>query len=209
MSNKFLNYFIYNLSWTAVSLLLGGIVLLGGGIICVYKFIRDKVRSKVNASKLAKDRAYVLTVENAYRLKWHKFLIYFSLWISALSAVSQGINFYSGGLYEDSATAYAYYQGLEKLDTIMSLVYIALGIFIIISRFKLARWRKNAVAWLTWSYILPPVCYIVWLLGFSNITGILESSDLAGWLGNVVGNLVVIIINLIYYSKRKELFDNK
>jgi len=202
MLDKFMNYFIYNLSWTAVSLFLGGIALLVGGIIYIFKFIRAKVQN----SKRNKDRAYVLTVENAYRLKWHKFLIYFSLWISALSAVSQGINFYSGGLYEDSAAAYAYYQGLEKLDTVMGLMYIALGIFIIISRFKLARWRENAVAWLTWSYILPPVCYIVWLFSFSNITGVLEAPDLASWLGNVVGNLVVIIINLIYYRKRKELF---
>ena len=156
----------------------------------------------------AKDRAYIIAIQKGYKLKWHKFLIYWSLWVSALTALSQTAGLLTGSQYGENARAvYDYYVGLEKVDVIFSILYLVLAAITIIGRFKLANFSLSALKYLNAIYLLPPVVFLLYLVFFYFCTNVLEPSDLARLLGNFIGNGIVLSLTQLYYKKRKELFE--
>lgn len=159
-------------------------------------------------SNSVKDRAYVIAIQNGYKLKWHKFLIYWGLWVSALSALSQTAGLMTGSQYgENAREVYNYYAGLEKVDVVFSILYLLLAIITIVGRFKLANFSLSAFKYLTAIYILPPITFALYLVFFYFCTNVLEPSDVASLLGNFIGNGIVLALTQLYYRKRKDLFE--
>lgn len=155
----------------------------------------------INNVNLASSSAY------AKPMKWHKFLIYFSLWIGALNSIATGISVYTGSHYGDSAAEiYDYFQGLQKTDASFGVLYIALGLLLLVTRFKLARYRKKAVNWLTWCYLLQPVQNFAYNLAVYRSTGFMSETFSLDLLSSLVVSLIMIIPTRIYYKKREELF---
>ena len=110
---------------------------------------------------------------NGFGMKWHKFLIYFYLWANAISNILFGV------------------MALGVLGVGM----IATGIYAIITRYKLANYRRGA------RYHLVAVGVLSGLL-----STLLVMVDMDGSITSVIPSIVWAAINNYYYKKRDSLF---
>ena len=146
-------------------------------------------------------------------MKWHKFLIYFSLWAGAVLYVISGMLLITGGIYNSSGVSssmiYAYYGSLKTVDVIFGLLYIALACYLIYTRFQLARFKFGAPSKLTICYVLGVVIAVAYMIGVSSATD-LSISDMmdSRTTTQIITSIAMIIINKVYYDKRSHLFVN-
>ena len=86
----------------------------------------------------------------ALGMKWFKFVIYFQLFVAAISGFWNGWRLMSGSIYgldaDDLTYVYNYFPGLKGVDTIIGICFIALGIFALVTRFILADFKKAGPA---------------------------------------------------------------
>jgi len=151
-------------------------------------------------------------------MKWHKFLIYFSLWASGISNILVGIMYLSGKWYDfvngegASSIVYNVIDGLKTVDIMYGMFAIALGVFAIFTRFQLAGFKATAPKMLTALYAGTAVISLIYFLAASSIiekaSGGLADFDNSGMLASILGTVVGIVINTIYYKKRQHMFVN-
>ena len=144
-----------------------------------------------------------------YQLKWHKFLIYFALWASALISLGTAFRYFTGMIYGSNANAvYSYYGGMKTLDMIMGIILVGLAVLSVYVRFQLSGFKTDAPKKLEYLYIANAAVPLLYLLAASSVTGI-SFFDLASdsW-GSLIGSIAMIFVNRTYYSKREALFVN-
>ena len=125
-------------------------------------------------------------------MKWYKFLIYFSLFFSAVISIL--------GVIGTIPLLFIALPVFYKIFfVIFSICSLAIAIFAIYTRQMLAGFKTNAVNCLYALYIV------------SNVTGIIYYLILANYMG-AIGLVIFLIIwltlNNIYFKKRKHLFVN-
>lgn len=150
-------------------------------------------------------------------MKWYKFLIYFSLFFGALINFVFGFNYITGGIYfvqsngEFSADMiYGFYGGgLKALDVIYGILMIALAVFGIYARSRLAKYKSNGpmcIYVLFWAGAGLTLLYNIALIA---VTGLNSSevfnAQVSGSIGVSVG---MALGNYFYFKKRKDLFVN-
>ena len=144
-------------------------------------------------------------------MKWHKFLIYFSLWFSAVVAALNAFSLLTGSRYgsQDVMDAfYTHYQGLKSVDTVFGILLFALAGYLIYTRFQLAGFKPGAPNKLTVTYVLSAAVNIGYLLVTSSVTK-LPLSEIGGSSisGSIAISVAMIIVNYNYYKKRDILFN--
>lgn len=140
-------------------------------------------------------------------MKWFKFIIYFQLWVTLLACLTNSSAFYTGTLYEGSVDQiYSYWPSLKALDVIMSILYLAMGVYTVFVQRALAKFRaKGPVMY----YILCGAGIIIALFYItvaSNITG--ESGASPGMIYDIFILVILLFINIRYFNNRKHLFVN-
>ena len=145
-----------------------------------------------------------------YPMKWHKFLIYFSLWVGALVTLSAAGQLFSGSHYNGLADAvYAMYgSSLKTLDLLMGIASIFLAVWAIYTRFQLARYKSGAPAKLMLLYALSLIVSLLYMICACSISGISFSVLLEDNVGTLIGSVLMMFINKVYYDKRSVLFVN-
>ena len=144
-------------------------------------------------------------------LKWHKFLIYFSLWLGAIGFWVSSVVVATGLMYKDKKDAvYQVFPLMQWLNVGYAFVLIFLGIYTIYVRYQLAGFVKDAPKKLLFITLASPVISLIYLLIMSMIMNvpfvqIITSSDV---LRDFSSALIFFMINKIYYNNRKELFVN-
>lgn len=141
------------------------------------------------------------------RMKWHKFLIYFALWLGALQNIGAAAANMTGSAYGDSVDyVYAFFPGLKILDVAFGICTLALAVFNIYTRYRLARFRRNGPACLSAAYLAALIVSVLYLaVG----TAICKISLLNVQTGvSLAMSLIFLILNRSYYRKRKHLFVN-
>ena len=155
----------------------------------------------VNNINLAASSAY------AKPLKWHKFLIYFAMWVWAINSIATGINMLSGFYYGDaSVEVYSYFPRLQKVDTVFAVIYLLFGIFTIFTRFRLSRFHKGSLKLFTWCLILQPIVLSLYHFFFFAHTTVLYESVPLEIAENFIACAIILVSSRIYYKKREELF---
>jgi len=143
-------------------------------------------------------------------MKWHKFMIYFSLWAGALSNVLSGIGLLTGSVYNasgsDAEMIYLFYDGLKGMDVLFGLVSLAMAVLLIVTRFALAGYKENGPKLLIACYAASAVVAILYPLLVSGITG-MGFAELFDATSLVTG-IVMCIANKNYYDKRAHMFVN-
>ena len=146
-------------------------------------------------------------------MRWHGFLIYFSLWAGAVSVVVSafrlftGMDYTQGGLSLDYV--YGMYPSLRTISMLFGAIFLALAIFTIYTRFQLAGLKSGAPGKLTVVYILNIVLTLFYAMAVAGALGISLTELLdSSFVGQVIGSVVMIIVNGIYYSKRSHMFVN-
>lgn len=140
-----------------------------------------------------------------YPMKWFKFVIYFQLFFGAFVNLCNTVLYCSGALYgNDSDLVYAAFGGLRVLDILMGVICLALAAYSIFVRFQLAKFKRNAPVLL---YILL-ACNAGFNLFYSIGSTIIIGQNLisATTIGNLIGTLILLALNVVYFNKRKSLF---
>lgn len=139
-------------------------------------------------------------------MKWHKFLIYFSLWASAVSNGFTAIGFWSGSFYTDPETVYHTFAGLKTVDLLMSFACLAFAVLLIVTRYALAGFKVNAPKLLLIVYAVYAAVLLLYPLIVVGVTG-LSFTDL--WEpASLISSAVMLVVNKVYYDKRASLFVN-
>lgn len=146
-------------------------------------------------------------------MKWFKFLIYFSLFLSALLNLISGIQMLTGAQYGDEAElVYAFFGSLKTIDVIMGIVLLAIVAFTIYVRFRLSGFKKDGPKLLTVLYIAVlawGILYIILVMSQLSDLGVGVGDILTpSVITNMLTSVVMVIVNKIYFDKRKHLFVN-
>lgn len=139
-------------------------------------------------------------------MNWYKFLIYFALFLGAVSNAFTGIRALTGAQYGDSSSlVYAYFSSLKTIDIIMGIACLALAVFAIIVRQRLAQMKSDGPKLLLVLYGANVVITVVYILFVMMVVGsqVISLTDI---LPSIVTSIVMIFINKKYFDNRKHLF---
>ena len=144
-------------------------------------------------------------------MKWYKFVIWVQLFLGALMNLGTGIRYLSGMAYGDvSSTVYYIYGGLKPLDILMGALSIAAAVLAILVRQSLAHYKKSG----------PGMYYIYWIFGIAYNVIYLLGLVLVGVFdvvgtqigfplgGTIAASVVMLVLNIVYFTKRMDLFVN-
>ncbi len=141
-------------------------------------------------------------------MKWYKWLINFILWLSGILNILAGISQMTGMAYEaeglTAAEVYAFFPKLESIDFIYGLGLIVLGVYAIATRYALARYKSFAPIMLYALYAVNLVGAVVYAVMVAPILQV-RITKIAE-IPSLIGTLVMLIINIVYFQKRADLF---
>lgn len=143
-------------------------------------------------------------------MKWYKFSIYCSLWVSALLNISQMGNFGGGLIYGGLAgEVYAFFPGLSIVDKGMAAFALCFAILNVVTRFALARFKKIGPTLVLVSNAASIVLYVAYALAAAAVmkVSVVSLFD-ATTISTVVISLLRLFAERVYYTKRKDLFLN-
>lgn len=146
-------------------------------------------------------------VKPEFSMKWHKFLISFSLWAGAVIAVVNAaillICAHEGG---DAKVIYEIYKREKPVAVLFGLLMLACGVAYIVARFKLARLERAGVKMLIALPIIMVVLKIAYRPLVSFVTGVSmgEMLDFFG-ISSIVGTVFLAVYNKKYYTEREAL----
>lgn len=139
-------------------------------------------------------------------MKWHKFQVYFNLWLSSVYGVLTGFAVISGLQYGDMADeVYSYMEGLKTIDVIYGVLLIGLAVWAVVTRFHLAAMRKTGIKCLLNMYWLNLAVELFYVVAAGMMAGaVLET--LTEMASNLAAIVLAYAINRAYYAKREHLF---
>lgn len=142
-------------------------------------------------------------------MKWFKFLINFSLFASAAINVFIAIGYFIGSGYGGFAEMfYDAYNGLLAWDVFSGILQLAISGLCIYARFQLSGFKRNGPAMLKVCHASVIAFYVIYLIGAACIFGKMLPNffNFAAFGRNIAINLVMLIVNHIYFKKRAHLF---
>ncbi|MBQ3355580.1 MAG: zinc ribbon domain-containing protein [Oscillospiraceae bacterium] len=154
-------------------------------------------------------------LQNTLPMNWHKFLVYFALWASAVFSIISGVLTLIGAQYEEYAElVYAFIPALKYTDLAYGILQIGVAVLAFITAFRLLKFKRGAPKLLTAYYVISVVISVLYVV--ATVLILLDYgadlSELVGTLATVFGSIVfsiaMIIANHNYYKKRAHLFVN-
>ncbi len=140
-------------------------------------------------------------------MKWFKFMIYFGLWAAAVVYVLNAFNMFSGRVYAGMADqVYSAYPVMKPIDMAMGVLYIGLAVLAIVARFALAKYKKSGPGLFIAYYAGGAVLSALYAVAASLVIG--QPAFNLSSIVSLALSVVMIILNIIYFSKRKNLFVN-
>lgn len=147
-------------------------------------------------------------------MKWFKFIIYCQLFLSALSNIIYGFRIMLGAHYGVTSKQlnyiYNHFDGLKILDVCIGICMVLLGVLALITRFMLSGYKKRGPAMYIGYLIASIVMFLVYICAFYIIVISVEStvSISSDSYISLVTSIVLLVLNVIYFKKRKHLFVN-
>ena len=148
-----------------------------------------------------------LNRDNTHSMKWHNFLMTAMVIRAALTICSGLItlmdwNFIDVGL--NASRVSTLYPELKNCEMFNGIALVALGLYVFFARSRLKNYRRNALRSLMLTYVFGIIIclvYTIWASSAINANVI----DISG--GVLFGfSVIFLIVNGIYYYKRKDLF---
>lgn len=131
-------------------------------------------------------------------MKWHKFLVNFALYAAAVLNVLSAFQ-----LLVISGT------GVFALDLMLSVMYIALAVFNIYARFRLAGFHRNGPNCIYLNYILSAAVQVIYSLSKAGVGP--EPFNLEAVQGPILNSVLTVVIfvwaNHTYFTKRADLYS--
>lgn len=146
---------------------------------------------------------------NSYPMRWHRFLMVMML-ISGVLTVANGLTAMTGSSYLidglEAEYIYSAFPGVKTCDQAYGVALIAIGVFEFIVRGRLRSFQRSGPLSMKVMYVLSIAANLIYLAAASSAAGIgLISSS---FRESAVFSLVLLVINSIYYGRRRDLFVN-
>ena len=145
-------------------------------------------------------------------MKWHKFMVYFSLWFSAVANFWSGIQAITGLQYKGNAEAvYNFIPEMKMPDMVFGVLCAVTAVLLVITAVSLLKFKANGPKLLTLSYavsVITCLIYVGWAAGILSRYGADISSALSSTFMSLAISVVMIFVNRNYYQKRAHLFVN-
>lgn len=145
-------------------------------------------------------------------MKWYKFLIYFGLFagavVNCLNAILYITGLVYGSQYGSSLSEFIYYvsPAMKYVDIIYGIMLIPSAALQIFTRFQLSGFKKNGPKLIIAVYAVELVTSLFYLIATSLVCG--ASTFNASTITSLIVIVVMIILNRIYFNKRKDMFVN-
>lgn len=146
---------------------------------------------------------------NEHPMKWYKFVINVQLFITAMTCIYNAFGLLSGNSYGQgvSEQVYAYYgNGLRVFDTFLGIVYFLTGAYSIVTRQSLKNLKKSGPMMYLFCYVINAAINLFVIMGSYYFTGVFAVSALEVLM--FLEAAVCIVLNYIYFKKRKDVFVN-
>ena len=148
---------------------------------------------------------------NGFPMKWHKFLVYFALWLGAIGNLVTGIQVLTGAQYDGYAEGvWELIPGLHVADIIYGIVILVLVVLQIDAAVKLLGLKRGAPKFLIAMYVvnlvssvLYTIASIIILRDYGASVGDILTASL---ISSLVVSVLMILANAVYYKKRESLF---
>ena len=152
-----------------------------------------------------------VSVEDGLPMRWYRFLITVGLWLAGVGTVLLGfaamfgmpylIQGYAPGVIYDS------FPPLVVMDCVYGIALAVFGAMFIVARFRLAALRRSGPILLCVVYALVILISVL----YSAASGRVVAGDAAPLIGmpelcSLLGMLIGVTMNVIYFRKRKHLF---
>ncbi len=159
-------------------------------------------------------------IANQLPMKWYKFLIYFGLFFGSVISILNGISYITGTIYHKSGIETevlydtiqtAYGVNLKIIDVLFGICMVAAGIYMLVVRNKLAKFKSDAPRSLLIMYtvnIVLPIAYSVLALFVLGEEMIPLRDFFVELIRNLIVLAVVLFVNEKYFDRRTDLFIN-
>ena len=153
-------------------------------------------------------------------MKWFKFLIYFALFAAAIIAVYNGVQLLTGSHYgsqDEKTLVYSVFEIMKTVDLAVGLLYLGSAVYAIVTRFALSGYKSIGPKLLFGQYALNTAINLIYVIAVSsvlnNVSDVINVSSYTSQLtrqaiGQVILAVVMIIVNKVYFDKRKDMFVN-
>ncbi len=142
-------------------------------------------------------------------MKWFKFVIYFQLFTACVFNGINGLRFASGGQYEGMAdTIYLLFPDLQIYDVIYGAALMVFAVFALVARWRLSKFCSNGPKLYHVFQIAGIVIPILYTVAVSNFVSVADVVFSGQFLGGIIGSIIMLVCNVIYFNKRSHLFVN-
>lgn len=154
------------------------------------------------------------SVQPELGMKWFKFVIYFQLFFGALVNIINGFRISTGLHYGVTSRQldyiYNHFDGLKMLDVCIGICIVVLGVLALITRFMLSGYKKCGPSMYIGLLIANIVIGFIYIAAFYFIvSSVSPDVSISGdTFITLVTNLTLLVLNIIYFKKRKHLFVN-
>lgn len=146
-------------------------------------------------------------------MMWYNLLILFYLFMEAFISLSSGIQYILGYMPEflKNLNEIMYYgqvmRGLKFIDIIYGVWLILVAVFAVVTRMKLAKFKKNAPLFVVLFFTLPTLVNCGYTIGLLVIIKA-KAAAYFSLVYQIVIQAIFVYANYIYFKKRKTLFVN-
>lgn len=145
-------------------------------------------------------------------MKWHKFLVYFSLWFGAIANFWNGIQAITGLHYKGNAEAvYRMIPEMKLPDVVFGILCIVIAVLMVITAVSLLRFKASGPKKLISTYVAAvavTLIYVIWSSVILSRYGADIGMGLSSYVISLVISVIMIFVNRNYYQKRAHLFVN-
>ncbi len=152
-------------------------------------------------------------------MKWFYFLIYFLLWLRIISYAMSGISYltrmYNKVFILFTGPLYTHYPFLQNVDVIIGVINILFAILILVTRFRLAKFKKGAASLyikviytILFLNILSSTCRT--LINAFVLAPPMNPTDIVLFLiSELVSLALTLALNLLFYKLEKIYFKKR
>ena len=147
-------------------------------------------------------------------MKWYKFLAFFALWAGAFINLAYGFRYLGENAFGNSFASELIFEAYPKMKGVMvvcGLATIATAALNVWTAINLIKYKKAAPKLVVLNYVAGAVVNIYYLVATASIVApelVAESNIILTATFSVILAIVFSIINIVYFKKRKHLFEN-
>lgn len=151
-----------------------------------------------------------------YPMKWHKFLVYFALWASAVGYAVMGFQALTGAQYGSKADAemvYGFFEGMKTTDTLYGILLLVSAVIAVMAAYNLLKLKAKGPTLLTVLYVFSAVAAVLYIImvvsAINKVASGVDTSELTrSGVSSAIGAVAGVIITKVYYGKRMQFFTN-